>query len=115
MIKLIIAGGRDFTNYELLKEKIKENYEIDKIQIVSGHAQGADKLGEKFATEHNIPLITFPADWNSHGKKAGMVRNEKMANYADEAILFWDGYSSGTSNMIHTMRNKMKKYTVIRY
>lgn len=114
MIKLIIAGGRDFTNYNLLKETIEANYNLTEIEIISGGAKGADKLGEEFAKEHNIPLRIFPADW-SLGRSAGMKRNQEMANYGDEAVLFWDGYSSGTSNMIHTMRNKMKKFTVIKY
>lgn len=114
MIKLVIAGRRDFNDYELMEKKIKERYELTQLEIVSGCANGADKLGEKFAKENNIPLTTFPANW-SLGKRSGMIRNEEMANYADEAILFLDGYSSGTSNMIHTKRNKMKKITVIRY
>lgn len=51
--KVIIAGCRDFSNYALLAEKC-DYYLHDKIQtheviIVSGHAKGADTLGEKYA------------------------------------------------------------------
>lgn len=51
-MKVIIAGGRDFTDYNLLKVKctnalINQN----EIEIVSGCANGADKLGEKYANE----------------------------------------------------------------
>ena len=50
IVRIIIAGGRDFTDYNLLKEKvdyylqnaINNNY---KIIIVSGTAKGADRLG----------------------------------------------------------------------
>jgi len=55
MIKVIIAGGRNFSNYQLLNsfcEKILKNQTI--AEIVSGHAKGADALGEKYAIEKNI-------------------------------------------------------------
>jgi predicted Rossmann fold nucleotide-binding protein DprA/Smf involved in DNA uptake len=42
----------------------------------------------------------FPADWNKHGRGAGMIRNRLMAHNADALIAVWDGVSSGTDNMI---------------
>lgn len=105
--KIIIAGGRDFNDYELLLNSVwpilKGNTNIE---IVSGCASGADKLGEKFAESFGLPISKFPADWNKHGRSAGPIRNKKMAEYANELIAFWDGKSKGTKNMIETA-NKM--------
>lgn len=78
---------------------------IDPIEIVSGHAPGADMLGEKFAKAFGYPLKIFPADWEKYGRAAGPIRNEQMARYTAEAdrgmlIAFPVGESRGTRNMI---------------
>lgn len=100
-MKVIIAGGRDFNDYDLLKSKC-DYYLANKtgIEIVSGCASGADRLGERYATERGFLVKPFPAQWKTLGKRAGPVRNELMALYADALIAFWDGKSAGTKNMI---------------
>jgi len=102
---LIIAGGRDFSDYNLLKNsfgfyRINNNLLNKNITIISGNAKGADILGEKLANERNYELLIFKANWDKYGKKAGFLRNEDMAKVADGLLAFWDGNSSGTKNMI---------------
>lgn len=102
--KIIIAGGRDFNNYALLKEyvdKFLSTYPSDSIEIVSGNARGTDKLGERYAKEHNLPVKLFPANWDKYGKRAGYLRNQEMADYANMLIVFWDRKSKGTNHMIN--------------
>jgi predicted Rossmann-fold nucleotide-binding protein len=97
---VIIAGSRNFTDYETLKEAIKESgFQIH--QIVSGGANGVDALGERYAKENGIDLVVFKADWDKWGKAAGPKRNKHMAEYADALIALYDGESKGTTNMIH--------------
>lgn len=104
-MKVIVAGGRDFTNYALVEEAIKiSGFEIS--QIVSGKAKGVDTLGEVWALANNIHVEAFPADWSQHGRAAGPIRNKQMAEYADALIAIWDGESKGTANMIQQARNK---------
>jgi hypothetical protein len=104
-MKVIVAGGRDFTNYALVEEAIKiSGFEIS--QIVSGKAKGIDTLGEVWALANNVPVEAFPADWSQHGRAAGPIRNKQMAEYADALIAIWDGESKGTANMIQQARNK---------
>lgn len=70
------------------------------IEIVSGCANGADKLGERYANERGYAIKRFPADWETFKKGAGHIRNEEMAKYADALIAFWNGKSKGTGHMI---------------
>src|SRR5215213_3192990 len=100
-MKIIIAGTRTFNDYEFLKQKVDIilSKQVD-VEIVSGCAQGADLLGERYGKERGITVKRFPAEWNLYGKKAGYLRNEKMANYADALILFWDGESKGSKSMM---------------
>ncbi len=115
-MKIIIAGSRDFNNYELLKEKIDflTSKISENIEIVSGNARGADALGEKYAKENNHDLKLFPADW-SIGKSAGYIRNKQMADYADALIAFWDGESKGTKMMIELAKQMNLKVKVVKY
>lgn len=110
MTRIIIAGSRNFNDYELMCKTLDELgihliNTIDPIEIVSGHARGADSLGERFAKAYGYPLKIFPADWERYGKIAGPMRNGAMARYAAEAdrgmlVAFPIGESRGTRNMI---------------
>lgn len=116
--RVIIAGCRDFADYELLKEKCDfylQNKEKEDIVIVSGHASGADALGERYAQERGFQLETYPADRKAHGRAAGPIRNENMARVAHALIAFWDGKSRGTKNMIDTARKHNLQVAVVRY
>lgn len=105
--KVIIAGSRSFNDYEKLKsfcDKVLINK--TEIEIVSGCAKGTDRLGELYAKKYNFCLNLFPADWDKYGKSAGVIRNKEMADYADALIVFWDGISKGTENMIKVAEKK---------
>ncbi len=120
-IRLIIAGGRDFDNFEMLKREVFEflRYNkitsFDEVEIVSGCANGADKLGEDFAAAYGIPVALFPARWSYFGAQAGPIRNGHMAQYATHCICFWDGESKGTANMIKQAGEKKLVLRVVRY
>lgn len=117
--KVIIAGGRTFNDYELVKEKceihLMEKMKTHNVIIVSGHASGADSLGERFAEEYHLPCELHPADWSRHGRAAGPIRNAEMAACADALIAFWDGKSKGTANMIKSAKAKGLQVSVVQY
>ena len=72
-MKVIVAGGRDFRDYELLKRTL-DNFQQEYgniTEVVSGTAKGVDKLGEQYANENNTPIKRFVPDWQGLGKKAG--------------------------------------------
>ena len=113
-MKLIIAGGRDFNNYQVL-DTIVSVYSDVISEVVCGDARGADLLGADWAYHHNIPVKHFPAEWEKYGKAAGNIRNADMGDYGDALIAFWDGQSRGTMNMIKTMKLHRKLYWVYNY
>lgn len=108
--RVIIAGSRSFNDYELLRELclsiLQEKMRTHRVVIVSGHARGADSLGEIFAKEFSLPFELHPAKWRLLGKAASMVRNAEMAKCSDALIAFWDGESSGTRHMINFARKR---------
>lgn len=111
-MKVIIAGSRKISDYsELLTAIARARFEIT--EVVCGMAIGTDKLGEKWARVNNLPVKEMPADWNKYGKPAGPIRNKQMAEYADAAIVLWDGKSDGSRNMISEM-NRLNKPVFIK-
>lgn len=119
-LKILVAGGRDFNDFQLMQQTVMgiildrlmalkdKGFELNigDVEIVSGGANGADTLAEQFADNMNFSKYIINADWNKHGKKAGILRNNDMADYCIKdsvdcvCICFWDSISKGTKHMI---------------
>ena len=129
--KVVIAGGRDFGNvrlrgelqasrdfitlYNTMDKLLVEQLKANTITIISGGAQGADSLGERYARMRNFGLIKVKADWNRHKRSAGFIRNKEMLNIADGVVCFWDGKSTGTGHMITLTKGSLRHLRVIPY
>jgi hypothetical protein len=108
--------GRDFNDYDKPKnscDRILVNH--DDITIISGGANGADKLRELYGKENNLPVEIYPAEWDKYGKSVGYKINQNMSNNADGLIAFWNGKSKGTKHMIDITTKDGLKVIVIRY
>ena len=112
-MRTIIAGSRSISDYDTIVDAVhKSGFNIT--EVVSGAARGVDRLGEKWANRYGIPVKQFHAEWERYGKKAGYLRNEKMADYANALIAVWDGQSRGTEHMIRIARAKGLKVYIFR-
>lgn len=112
LIRIGVIGSRSFNDYELLK-RVLDDYLGKVWLVVSGGANGADKLGEKWANENNIKTCIHYPDWNKHGKAAGFIRNNDIINDSDLVIAFWDGLSRGTEHSINLCKKMGKKCVII--
>jgi hypothetical protein len=116
MLKVIVAGGRDFNDYHLLEEKLNNLFsKTANVLIISGMANGTDSLAVKYAEENKLRVSEFPAKWAKHGKASGFRRNVEMARFADACVCFWNGKSAGTKHMIDTAKRMNLKLRVIMY
>lgn len=98
-MRVIIAGSRTINEASELEKAIElSGFTISK--IICGGAMGVDRLGEKYAFSHDLPIQYFWPDWEQHGKAAGPIRNSLMAENADALILVWDGKSRGSNDML---------------
>jgi len=97
MSRVLVCGGKDFNDYDLLKSCLGR-HEIS--TIIHGNARGADSLADRYAREKGIDRIVYPANWEGHGKLAGFIRNSMMLNHGkpDKVIAFPGGV--GTEMMI---------------
>ena len=72
-MRVIIAGSREFYNYDLVRDSMNyifKDRSTKGLSIISGCCSGADYLGEQFAENNGIPCIKFPAEWKQYGLKA---------------------------------------------
>lgn len=136
-MKLIVAGGRDFKDFEYgfkCIDHMTKNYDKDKITIVCGRALGGDECGRQWYLKHKhegVKIEYFVPEWenldvpnvrvktNRYGKKynaaAGMTRNHLMGDTGTHLIAFHDLTSKGTADMISYMRNLSKPVKVFTY
>ena len=104
-MRVAIVGSRNFTDYGRFERAVDES--LTKFgyarceQLVSGGARGVDTLVERYARERDIELRVFAADWSTHGRAAGPIRNAQIEQYATHAIAFPSRNGRGTQD---TMR-----------
>ena len=113
-MKLIVAGSRDFTDYQFAKQyldAIHAKYGIN--SVLCGMARGADMIGYKWAKENHIEIKEFPADWDRIGKRAGYIRNEQMAEVGTHLLALHMNNSKGTQHMINIAKERCLKVMVV--
>ncbi len=108
-MKVLVCGGRNYNDYESVKSCLDMLPPIT--CIISGCARGADTLGIRYAEEHNIPIMRFPADWNTYGKAAGSIRNQQMLDEGQPQLVIAFPGGSGTADMVRrSLKANLKVY-----
>jgi hypothetical protein len=99
-MRILVCGSRHFTHAELMEDVLKQ-WNIH--TIIEGEARGADTLAREYAERHGIHVLAFPAQWDTHGKAAGPIRNAQMLREGQpELVVAFRGINSrGTQNMIN--------------
>lgn len=120
--RVIVAGSRDFDDYEFMRKTLDEilvNMPPSNTCIVSGVARGADALGERYARERGYKIAPFPAKWRdekgNYDPGAGYARNAQMAETGTHLVVFWDGQSKGTRNMLSAASGRGIEIRIIRF
>lgn len=103
MYKILVCGGRNYYNYQKVCEVLNPIWdELDEpVMLIEGGARGADTLGRMWAgTKQHIVTKTYYADWKTHGKGAGAIRNQKMLDEENPNLIVAFPGGSGTADMI---------------
>jgi uncharacterized phage-like protein YoqJ len=113
--KIAVVGSRNVGGTiaadEIRRFILSHGYFPD-IVIISGGALGVDTEAKNVAKEMNLDFEEFVAHWDTYGKRAGIVRNDHMAQCCDEVFAVWDGASPGTHHMIKRSADLGKRVTV---
>lgn len=114
-MRILVTGSRDWTDrdavYHALNQICEErglNYIPDehgntmpdpsKVTVVHGACPtGADIIADDWCISADFLAERHPADWGTHGKAAGPIRNQEMVDLgADICLAFPLGASRGT-------------------
>ena len=106
-MELIVSGSRYGVSKEWLEQVLSTIHEGTPIAtLITGGASGVDTQAERWALIKRVPVLTYKADWTSHGRAAGPIRNRWMLEqHPEAAILIFPG-GAGTSNMRRLVREK---------
>ena len=105
-MRLIVAGSRWIPEGValLIVDAAIRVHQLLPSELISGMAPGPDKAGATWARARGVRVRAFWAQWAELGDAAGPERNERMARAGSHLIAIWDGYSSGTADMIERAR-----------
>jgi len=110
IVRQAVIGSRDYPRLDFVRHYVGTLH-TDTI-VVSGHARGVDAMAEEVAQARGLRTHVLPADWTRHGKAAGFMRNQQIADYADRVTAFWDGSSRGTIDCVMRFHEQRKWITV---
>lgn len=99
-MRILVCGGRTFTQYSLLSKVLSEFHSLNKItELCHGGAKGADSLAGAWAMARKIPVKVYRADWTKHGRSAGPIRNVTMCrDFKPDTVIAFPG-GTGTTHM----------------
>lgn len=102
-MRYLVCGGRKYSDAAAMSTVLHSFVCINDV-IIAGEAPGADTLAREYAEQVQCGYSGFPADWEKHGKSAGVLRNIQMLveGKPDMVIAFPGG--KGTEHMIFLAR-----------
>lgn len=105
-MKVAIIGSRNVKAPKVVLSKMLAELPYDCTEIVSGGAEGVDRLAEKFAKENGFAFTEISSD-------SPLEKSQKLADYADCLLAFWDTASRGTAIIISTFTKVSKSVKII--
>lgn len=109
-MRVLVCGGRDyqgrdavFRALDALAGDVSDEHPLGTVRLTIIHGAcptGADLWADEWAVVNWSGLQEFPADWESHGRAAGPIRNAQMiAEGKPDVVLAFPG-GKGTADMV---------------
>jgi hypothetical protein len=109
--RVAVVGSRTFPQLVLVKRYVERLFaKYPDAIVVSGAAQGVDRVAENAARHLGMATDIYPADWNTHGLAAGPIRNGVMLDNSDIVVAFIVDGSRGTADMIRQAEKRGFKH-----
>lgn len=107
-MKVLVCGSRNWPNIGTIHDRLRDLLaERGPFEVIHGGARGADAMAALTAQWCRLPARAFPADWDKHGKRAGILRNLAMLDEGPDLVLaFQRNGSRGTQHTIDEARRR---------
>lgn len=110
---ILVCGSRDvdeaqFAGASIFLDGLAVAH-MPNLDLVHGQAAGADTLAHRWAVQYGVTVHRHPADWSTHGRAAGPIRNQLMLDSHDVDLVLAVvskplRESRGTADMVHRAR-----------
>jgi hypothetical protein len=87
----------------------------NEVLLIHGGARGADRLADRFAKAHGWHVDEYLADWKTHGKRAGPIRNQRMLDEGRPQLVVAFPGGRGTADMVDRARAAGVSVRVVSY
>jgi hypothetical protein len=115
--KVCIAGSRDYPDllqvHSVIDILCADAEGCQTIHVITGGASGVDTEAHAYASVLGLPTTVMPAEWDTHGRAAGPIRNAAMVQAAGRVVVLWDGKSKGAKNTIDQALKQHKPLEVV--
>jgi hypothetical protein len=115
-MRILVCGGRDFTDTELIYntlDKLDKQILID--IVIEGDARGVDRIAGYWARKNHKKNIKYRADWAAFGKRAGFLRNIQMLEEGRPDIVVAFPGGRGTAHMVSIVPDNIQLIEIGRY
>lgn len=104
-IRVLVCGGRNYADWRRVSDVMRSIHDATPIDIIiHGCAGGADTLAGLWALSANVRMRGFHADWETHGRAAGPIRNQKMLTVGTPHLVVAFPGGRGTADMVQKAR-----------
>lgn len=98
---VIVTGGRNNYDYRFIELSLQNlHMQYDFKLLCHGDAPGVDRIAGQWALYQGLAVRPYPADWDTHGKKAGPIRNSFMLKAANPDMVVAFRGNWGTDDMV---------------
>lgn len=115
-MKLAVIGSRTLKQREVLTviAQVVGRAKTPVTEIITGGANGVDAIAEYYAKTEGIKMTVFYPQYQAHGRRAPLIRNNVIIEEAEAMLAIWDGESSGTRYTIEKAKREGLKVMVVR-
>lgn len=111
MKRILVCGSRLWSDPKPIAWMLAGiSQRMGEITVVHGGAKGADHLAGVVAEKLEFDVDVYPAEWDTHGKAAGPIRNQKMLDSGVDIVLAFKAdfdhslKTGGTEHMVRIAR-----------
>lgn len=100
-MRILVCGGRNYRDLDAIYAALDSLRALHgELTIIEGGASGADCFARAWGATRQQRGVTFPADWATHGRKAGPLRNQRMLDKGKPDLVLAFPGGRGTADMV---------------
>lgn len=111
---VLVCSGRNYDDAECVKSHLDRLHADEPIDVlIEGGAQGADELARWWARDNGIEVETYVADWHGFGRRAELIRNQRMIDEGRPTLVVAFPGGAGTADMVRRAREANVKVVMV--